>query len=114
MLTLLAASGTFAASRSPGYGEKGMVVSSSADAAAVGAEILGTGGNAIDAAVATAFAVSVTQPYSAGLGGGAFILVRLADGQVVAVDARETAPAAATRDMYLAKGVAKRASLVGP
>ena len=53
--------------------------------------------NAIDAAVATAFAVSVTQPYSAGLGGGAFILLRLADGKVWAVDARETAPAAATR-----------------
>ena len=114
MLALLAASATFAASRSPGYGQEGMVVSSSADAAEAGASILAAGGNAIDAAVATAFAVSVTQPYSAGLGGGAFILLRLADGKVWAVDARETAPAAATRDMYVAPGVPEHASLWGP
>ncbi|MFP8873289.1 MAG: gamma-glutamyltransferase [Myxococcota bacterium] len=102
-----------AAARSPGYGKNGMVVSSSADAAKAGADILAAGGNAIDAAVATAFAVGVTQPYSAGIGGGAFLLIRLADGNVVALDARETAPAAATRDMYVAPGVAPKASLSG-
>ena len=75
-----------------------MVVSSSSHAARAGAEMLEIGGNAIDAAVATAFAVGVTQPFSTGLGGGAFILIRLADGELVALDARETAPAAATRD----------------
>ena len=102
------------ASRFPAYGKNGMVVSSSADAAEAGASILAAGGNAIDAAVATAFAVGVTQPYSAGIGGGAFLLIRLANGKVVALDARETAPAAATRDMYVAPGVPPKASLVGP
>jgi len=114
MLALLAAPGTFGASRAPGYGPKGMVVSSSRDAAEAGASILAAGGNAIDAAVATAFAVGVTQPYSAGIGGGGFLLIRLASGEVLAVDARETAPAAATRDMYVAAGVPERASLWGP
>ncbi|MFP6641849.1 MAG: gamma-glutamyltransferase, partial [Myxococcota bacterium] len=92
----------------------GMVVSSSADAAQAGASILELGGNAVDAAVATAFAVAVTQPFSAGLGGGAFVLIRTPEGQVFAVDARETAPAAATRDMYLREGVPEKASLRGP
>ena len=64
------------AARFPAYGKSGMVVSSSADAAEAGASILAAGGNAIDAAVATAFAVGVTQPYSAGIGGGAFLLIR--------------------------------------
>ena len=80
----------------PTVSSSGMVVSSSADAARAGASILEKGGNAVDAAVATAFAVAVTQPFSAGLGGGAFVLLRTGDGQVFAVDARETAPAAAT------------------
>jgi len=91
-----------------------MVVSSSRDAAKAGAEILASGGNAVDAAVATAFAVAVTQPYSAGLGGGVFVLLQTPDGEVVAIDSRETAPAAATRDMYVGEDVPKRASLVGP
>jgi gamma-glutamyltranspeptidase/glutathione hydrolase len=114
ILPLLAASVTGAASRAPGYGRSGMVVSSSAPAAEAGSRILAAGGNAIDAAVATAFAVGVTQPWSAGIGGGAFILVRHADGTVEAVDARETAPAGATRDMFVAAGVAKHASRHGP
>jgi gamma-glutamyltranspeptidase/glutathione hydrolase len=91
-----------------------MVVSSSADAAAAGAEILKAGGNAVDAAVATAFAVAVTQPFSAGLGGGAFLVILRPDGEVIAFDARETAPAAATRDMYVREGVPERASVIGP
>ena len=92
----------------------GIVVSSSKDAAEAGASILSRGGNAVDAAVATAFAVAVTQPFSAGLGGGAFVLLRTSEGQVFAVDARETAPAAATRDMYVQPGVAEKASIRGP
>jgi gamma-glutamyltranspeptidase/glutathione hydrolase len=76
--------------------------------------MLRIGGNAIDAAVATAFAVGVTQPFSAGIGGGAFILIRLADGELIALDARETAPAAATRDMYLQPGLPDRPSVHGP
>lgn len=90
------------------------MVSSSLDAAEAGASILSAGGNAIDAAVATAFAVGVTQPYSAGIGGGGFLLIRLANGEIHAIDARETAPAAATRDMFVAPGVSERASLWGP
>ncbi len=103
-----------AASRNPVWGANGMVVSSQADATRAGVAMLEAGGNAVDAAVATAFAVSVTQPFSTGIGGGAFVLIRLADGRVVAIDCRETAPAAAHRDMYVEDGVAEDASLRGP
>ncbi len=103
-----------AAARSPAYGTRGMVVASEPQAARAGLAMLERGGNAVDAAIATAFALAVTQPFSAGLGGGAFLLIRTADGQVIALDARETAPAAATRDMFVHPGVPERASLVGP
>ena len=95
-------------------GRLGMVVSTHADAAEAGARILRAGGNAIDAAVATAFAVGVTQPFSAGLGGGMFALIRLEDGEILALDARETAPSAATSTMYTEAGVPKGASVHGP
>jgi len=91
-----------------------MVVTSQPDSTRAGVAMLALGGNAIDAAVAAAFAASVTQPFSAGIGGGAFLLIRLADGEIVAIDARETAPAAATSDMYVRPGVPERASLHGP
>lgn len=91
-----------------------MVVTSQTDATLAGASILEAGGNAIDAAVATAFALSVTEPYSSGIGGGGFMLIRTNTGDVLALDARETAPAAATRDMYMRPGVPERASLHGP
>ncbi len=94
------------AARSPSYARHGMVVASQSDATRAGVELLAAGGNAIDAAVATAFALGVTQPYSTGIGGGGFLLLRLASGEVVAMDARETAPAAADRDMYVRPGVA--------
>ena len=102
------------AAREPARGEHGMVVASEAGAARAGLAMLEGGGNAVDAAVATAFALGVTQPFSAGIGGGAFVLIRTADGEVIALDARETAPAAAHRDMYIAPGVPERASLFGP
>jgi len=92
----------------------GMVVTSQADASRAGAAMLERGGNAVDAAVAAAFALAVTQPFSAGIGGGAFLLIRTSEGEMVALDARETAPAAATPDMYTRPGVPERASLVGP
>ena len=98
----------WAASAAPVWAEHGMVVTSQADASRAGLEMLEAGGNAVDAAVAAAFALSVTQPFSSGLGGGAFLLVRLADGTAVAVDCRETAPAAADRDMYVRPGVPER------
>ncbi|MCA9512759.1 MAG: gamma-glutamyltransferase [Myxococcales bacterium] len=112
------APGVRAATPSPARGEAGMVVTSQVDATRAGHAMLEAGGNAIDAAVASAFALSVTQPFSSGLGGGCFALVRIAaDGatpaRIVAIDARETAPAAATRDMYVQPGVDARASVAG-
>jgi gamma-glutamyltranspeptidase/glutathione hydrolase len=90
-----------------------MVVTSQSDGTRAGVEMLAAGGNAVDAAVAAAFAVGVAQPYSTGIGGGGFILIRLAAGEVVAIDARETAPGAADRDMYVREGVAEDASIRG-
>ncbi len=104
----------FAASSAPETGRLGMVVSTHHAAAKAGARILREGGNAIDAAVATAFAVGVAQPFSAGVGGGMFALVRLENGEILALDARETAPAAATPTMYTEPGIAKGASVHGP
>jgi gamma-glutamyltranspeptidase/glutathione hydrolase len=104
----------FAAPSAPEVGRLGMVVSTQHAAAEAGARILREGGNAIDAAVATAFAVGVAQPFSAGVGGGMFALVRLESGEMLALDARETAPAAATPTMYTEPGVAERASVHGP
>jgi len=111
---LLAADGARAAAAAPAVSRGGMVVTSHPEATRAGVAILEAGGNAVDAAVAASFAVGVTQPFSTGLGGGAFLLIRLAGGEVVAIDARETAPAAADRDMYVRPGVPEDASLFGP
>ena len=78
-----------------------MVVTEEPLAADVGVATLKTGGNAIDAAVAVAFALAVTHPFAGNLGGGGFMLVRMADGRSTFIDFRETAPAKASRDMYL-------------
>ncbi len=102
-----------AAAPAPSVGMRGMVVAAERNAAEAGRSMLAAGGNAIDAAVATAFALGVTEPYHSGLGGGGFLLIRLADGRVIALDARETAPAAATRDMFVRAGVAGDASKEG-
>jgi gamma-glutamyltranspeptidase / glutathione hydrolase len=80
----------------------GMVVAQEARAARVGVEILQQGGNAVDAAVATGFALAVTYPRAGNLGGGGFMLIHLAKRkQSIAIDYRETAPAATTRDVFL-------------
>lgn len=81
--------------------EHGCVVTDSKIASQVGADILKRGGNAVDAAIATAFALAVTYPTAGNLGGGGFMLVRLANGQSIAIDYRERAPLKATKDMYL-------------
>ncbi|WP_139920219.1 gamma-glutamyltransferase [Hymenobacter sp. DG01] len=81
--------------------DKAMVVSAHPEATRVGVEILRKGGNAYDAAVAVQFALAVVFPVAGNIGGGGFLLYRGADGSEGALDFRETAPAAATRDMYL-------------
>ena len=86
----------------PVYSKKGMVVSQEMLASQVGADILNRGGNAIDAAVATGFALAVTLPRAGNLGGGGFMMIHLAEqGKTIALDYREMAPAAASRDMFL-------------
>jgi gamma-glutamyltranspeptidase/glutathione hydrolase len=82
--------------------EFGMVVAQEKLAAEVGADILRRGGNAIDAAVATGFALAVTYPRAGNIGGGGFMVIHSADAnEEIAIDYRETAPAATTRDMFL-------------
>ena len=82
-------------------GTEGMIVSRSEIASNVGADVIAAGGNAIDAAVAVGFALAVTYPSAGNLGGGGFMVICLANGEVVANDHRERAPAAAHRDMFL-------------
>ena len=91
----------FAAEDPPVTATEGMVASTDEYASRVGVEILAAGGNAVDAAVATGLALAVVNPEAGNLGGGGFMMVRLADGTVFAQDHREKAPLAATRDMYL-------------
>ena len=99
---VLAAKPARAAEPGPAWGKRGMVVTSVGPAASAGREILGRGGNAVDAAIATAFAAGVAHQYSSGLGGGGFALVYMAEsGEVTALDARETAPASASEALYL-------------
>ena len=86
-----------------GTGKTFMVVSEAEQATAVGKQILASGGNAVDAAIATAFALAVVHPTAGNLGGGGFAVVRVASGKFVALDFREVAPGAATADMYLDK-----------
>ncbi|MBM3414963.1 MAG: gamma-glutamyltransferase [Bacteroidetes bacterium] len=81
--------------------ENGAVVSAHPLASKVGIEILKQGGNAIDAAIATQLALAVVYPNAGNLGGGGFMVARLSNGQLIALDYREKAPAAAHRDMYI-------------
>jgi len=83
------------------WGAHGAVVSAEPHATRIGLEVLRAGGNAVDAAAAVFLALAVTHPQAGNLGGGGFFLIRMADGTCTAIDCRETAPAAAHRDLYL-------------
>lgn len=85
---------------------RGMVATIQPVATRAGLEALQSGGNAIDAAIACALTLGIVDGHNSGIGGGCFMLIRLADGRMVALDGRETAPAAATRDMFLRDGKA--------
>lgn len=87
--------------RKPVRSAHGMVATDEPLASQAGVEILKRGGNAIDAAVATAFALAVVEPAAGNIGGGGFMLVRLANGKTNFFDYREVAPGKATRDMYI-------------
>jgi gamma-glutamyltranspeptidase / glutathione hydrolase len=89
------------AATQPVRAEHAMVVSVQELASQVGVDIMRQGGNAVDAAVATGFALAVVHPPAGNIGGGGFMLIRMTDGQTHFLDYREKAPAAATRDMYL-------------
>jgi len=99
----------------PVHAQHGMVVSSQELASRAGVEIMQAGGNAVDSAVAAGFALAVVHPAAGNLGGGGFMLIRMADGRAHFLDYREKAPAAAKPDMYLdAPGnVIEDASLIG-
>ena len=105
LAALLCASGAWTAEPTPiaeaVVGKSGVVASRSPLASEVGLQVLKSGGNAVDAAVAIGFALAVTHPSAGNLGGGGFLVMRLADGDVVANDHREVAPKRASRDMYL-------------
>jgi len=93
--------GALAASPAPVSADNGMVVTAQAHATRVGVDVLKQGGNAIDAAVAVGYALAVVYPAAGNLGGGGFMTLRLADGRKTFIDFRETAPLAATANMFL-------------
>ena len=99
-LASCAVEGAFA-SAAPVHAQHGIVVSSHELASRAGVEIMQAGGNAVDAAVAMGFSLAVVHPAAGNIGGGGFMLIRMADDKTHFIDYREKAPAAATRDMYL-------------
>src|ERR1035438_10507954 len=95
----------------PTFGKHGLVVSASQAASDAGIAIMKQGGNAVDGAVATALALSVTRPYYAAFGGGGFMVIRMG-GKIMALDHRERAPQKSTPDMFT-KSKDKDASEIG-
>ena len=100
--------------KDPVSSKHGMVVAQEPLAADVGLAVLKSGGNAVDAAVAVGFALAVTHPSAGNLGGGGFMLIRLANGKTTFLDFREEAPKKASRDMYIGPdGNPTKESIVG-
>jgi len=89
------------AAHTPVHAKHGMVVAMESLAVDVGVDVLKKGGNAVDAAVAVGFALAVTHPFAGNIGGGGYMLIRLADGRATFIDFRERAPEKASHDMYL-------------
>lgn len=85
------------------FADSGMVVSAHPESSRIGVEIMRRGGNAVDAAVATEFALAVCYPEAGNIGGGGFMLIRMKDGTAEVIDYREKAPLRASRDMYIDK-----------
>ena len=100
---VLFSSTAFPSAPGPISAKHGMVVSAERIASSVGRGILEQGGNAVDAAVATGFALAVTFPEAGNIGGGGYMVIRMADGRTTSFDYREKAPEKATRDMFLDK-----------
>src|SRR5829696_5135603 len=114
LLLVLVLVSPLAAVRQPLRAKHGMVVAMEAIAADVGVAVLKAGGNAVDAAVAVGFAMAVTHPFAGNIGGGGYMLVRMADGRASFIDFRERAPEKASRNMYLdARGELTRDSIEG-
>ena len=103
ILLALLFSFSFQFSANTSHGKRGMVVSAEPIATQVGLQILKKGGNAVDAAVATGFALAVTYPVAGNIGGGGYMVIHFPDGRNTAIDYRETAAKLAHRDMYLDK-----------
>src|SRR5207247_8329427 len=104
LLTVICAIAIVQAGSPPVRTRTGMVISASDTASQVGAKVLKDGGNAVDAAVATAFALAVTHPTAGNIGGGGFLLYRSASGGAVAYAFREMAPSRASPTMFLKDG----------
>ncbi len=114
LLVFLQFSGSPATCAQPVHARHAMVVTREPHATRAGLDVLRSGGNAVDAAVAVGFALAVTHPAAGNLGGGGFLLARFADGTTTFIDFRERAPGAASRNMYLdERGALTRDSLTG-
>ena len=103
LIVVLALNVPLVAAREPMRARHGMVASTNEVASQVGIDVMKRGGNAVDAAIAVAFALAVTHPAAGNLGGGGFMMIRLKEGRTTAIDYREMAPGAAHRDVYLDK-----------